>query len=765
MNKDIELFVSPDGNDSAAGTIDSPLATLVGAKNKVKQIHEKSKLPINVYFRQGTYSIDKNAAVFTAEDSGYTDAEVAYRAYKNEAASFEGGIEIDLSCAQKVNDNALLERIIEKSARGKVYAVDISKYIDLMPSPDEIASKGTPMLFMDGKPMHFARWPNKKYENIPTNETWLFTPHVQHGNPPRTTPFDVCTEYSVIDHIKRFWSKESIKNAWLAGYLWHNWSFDCYRINDVDFERNTINAQTKDNSALPYLCDPEPCYKYRRFYLYNVLEELSEPSEYYIDRENKILYCILENTNTSIHLITPCAPVFSFKGAHNITVDGLSFAYADCEYIYGNNSSHITVKNCTLSCGSEDAVDFGECPDLKVLNNHIFNMGSGGVLAHGAGNMRTLTPGNILIEGNDIHDVTLQKPCGSCAINLWSSVGTLVRKNKLHSSPHMLLFIDGIDTIVEYNEIYDAALDTDDASAVYWGRTACTIGTRIRYNYFHDIGQNNTGTWSIGAIYTDDLATGAEIYGNLFIKAAIFGDDNTFKQTTHYNSVICLNAAQFVSVHDNIFLASTVRENPMSDVGHHDTVEWVKGSIGAYIPHNSETRGLSMQWREPLEEIGFYGEDGMTPSEAWHEHYKNTCWEDMFKLLAKENFVAGAKDENGNVYGIPDIRRRFAEGELTVQEVNEVFNDYMKQIMAKYGDDYSVNYFERNIVIGMDSKFIDENGVYHFDTTHNSNNIYISEEQANMYFENPAEINYTLTDDGRKNISGIIPNLDCIQKP
>lgn len=155
-----------------------------------------------------------------------------------------------------------------------------------MPEPSQTATKGTPLLFKDGEPMNFARWPGKKYKNKPTNETWLFAPNIIHGVPPRSTPFNVCTDYSVIDHIERFWSEDAVKNAWMAGYLYHNWSYDVYKVMNIDSEHNAVVAQDKDCS-LSYLCEPEPCFKYRRYYFYNVLEELSDPLEFYIDYEKR----------------------------------------------------------------------------------------------------------------------------------------------------------------------------------------------------------------------------------------------------------------------------------------------------------------------------------------------------------------------------------------------------------------------------------------------------------------------------------------------
>ena len=45
------FYVAPDGNDTNPGTIDRPLATLAGARDKVRNV----KGDVTVYFRDGYY--------------------------------------------------------------------------------------------------------------------------------------------------------------------------------------------------------------------------------------------------------------------------------------------------------------------------------------------------------------------------------------------------------------------------------------------------------------------------------------------------------------------------------------------------------------------------------------------------------------------------------------------------------------------------------------------------------------------------------------
>lgn len=57
------LYVSPDGNDRNAGSLEAPLATFPGARDRVRLIKETAK-NIFVYFREGEYVFDKTIAKF-----------------------------------------------------------------------------------------------------------------------------------------------------------------------------------------------------------------------------------------------------------------------------------------------------------------------------------------------------------------------------------------------------------------------------------------------------------------------------------------------------------------------------------------------------------------------------------------------------------------------------------------------------------------------------------------------------------------------------
>ena len=74
---EILIYVSPEGDDKALGTINEPLKTFQAAKHRVKAV--AGTRPVRVIFREGQYNVTKTE-VFGPEDSGGPGAYVSYEA-------------------------------------------------------------------------------------------------------------------------------------------------------------------------------------------------------------------------------------------------------------------------------------------------------------------------------------------------------------------------------------------------------------------------------------------------------------------------------------------------------------------------------------------------------------------------------------------------------------------------------------------------------------------------------------------------------------
>lgn len=88
-----EIFVSPDGDDSNAGTIDAPLRTLAGARDAVRKINGTVSGDIVVNFRGGTYR-QTEPVVFDVKDSAKGDSRIIYQAYEDEIPVISGAQQV-----------------------------------------------------------------------------------------------------------------------------------------------------------------------------------------------------------------------------------------------------------------------------------------------------------------------------------------------------------------------------------------------------------------------------------------------------------------------------------------------------------------------------------------------------------------------------------------------------------------------------------------------------------------------------------------------
>ena len=120
----IEIFVAPNGDDSAAGTIDAPLKSLEGAKDKVASLRNNDNVPVNVYFRGGVYHF-KDTVKFGKLDSGTKNAPITYMAYADEEPKFSGGVKIETEDFNRVEGE--MYKRMPKESRDFVGVVDLKK--------------------------------------------------------------------------------------------------------------------------------------------------------------------------------------------------------------------------------------------------------------------------------------------------------------------------------------------------------------------------------------------------------------------------------------------------------------------------------------------------------------------------------------------------------------------------------------------------------------------------------------------------------------
>ena len=100
-----------------------------------------------------------------------------------------------------------------------------------------------------------------------------------------------------------------------------------------------------------------------------------------------------------------------------------------------------------------------------------------------------------------------------------NGVGNTCAHNEIFNSPHEAITYAGNNHIIEYNLIHDVCLLSDDAGAIYAGRSWAWYGNVIRYNCIYALGSDGHAP---NGIYMDDALSGQEITGNILINVPQF---------------------------------------------------------------------------------------------------------------------------------------------------------------------------------------------------------------------------------------------------
>ncbi len=267
-----------------------------------------------------------------------------------------------------------------------------------------------------------------------------------------------------------------------------------------------------------------------RYYVQNLFEELDAPGEWYLDRQTSTLYFwppallkgkkVYAPTMRTLIELSPSTAHITIRGMTLECCDGTAVVlnHADDCLVAGN-----TIRNVGDYRGSGVQVRGGK--RNGVVGNDIYEIGRDAIALSGGGDRITLTPAGNFADNNYIHHTGVYYKQG-VGISL-SGVGNSATHNLIHDCPRFGIGFSGNNIRIEYNHIRHVDLETADTGAIYTGGRdwISPRGSRIAYNYFHDIlgyGKEN-GRWVsphyAWGIYLDDNAGGVDVIGNIVARA------------------------------------------------------------------------------------------------------------------------------------------------------------------------------------------------------------------------------------------------------
>lgn len=505
-----DFYVSLAGHDANPGTREQPFLTLERARDAIRQLKAAGPLeePVAVFVRGGTYRLQASL-ILGAADSGTEAAPVVWQAAPGEEVRLCGGAALSGDAFVPVTDEKLSARL-DPAARGSVLQADLHDIgtPELGSFPDSFrGAPAVPELFFNDQRMTLARWPNEGWATV-AKIVDSGTSQTSGDQPARPGVF----EYHG-DRPAR-WNVEA--GVWLLGYWCFDWYEQAIRVKALDRETRQITLAQPAVYGLRQ-GNPSP----RRYRALNLLEELDQPGEYYVDRSAGRLYFWppAPLAGARIVLSTLQAPLVSLQDASHITLRGLILEASLGDGLAVTAGRGNLLADCSVRNTRQVGIRVSGGASHRVEGCDIHDIGTGGLVLQG-GDRRTLTPAGHQAVNNHIWRFSQHQLCYASGITL-GGVGNLAAHNRLHDAPHMAIGISGNDHVFEYNVVHDVCNASDDAGALYKGRNPSCRGNVIRYNLWRDIGSPmGHGT---AAVYFDDGDGGETVFGNIFVRCGYPG--------------------------------------------------------------------------------------------------------------------------------------------------------------------------------------------------------------------------------------------------
>ena len=539
-----EFYVSPSGNDGAAGTEVRPFKTPARARDAVRELRRQQRspqnAPVTIHLRGGTYFLNE-PLVLTPDDAGTKEAPVVYAGYKDEKPVVSGG--------RAVTGWA------EKQLDGKdVWAAKVAAQ----------PGKAPPLrsLWVNGRRAVRARTPN------------LGKPCLKVADVPDRTP-------EWMKGVNNFAFHEGDLKAWpgLADsgaeiVLLSRWVESRAPLTAVD------EAARRVRFGKPSVFEIQ---NDDRYWVEGLPAFLDEPGEWHFDRKSSTFYYFPRDGEdmTKAEAVVPfLSQVVRLEGkpevgkfVEHVTFRGITFSHCDWGQgwpgadekmngrsgfnqaaigvpaaIHGDGVRSCVFEDCAVAHVGTYAIELARgCRDNRIRRCALTDLGAGGVKVG-----ETRIPKNEADKtvGNEISDcrITDAGNLFPSAVGVWlgQSSGNRVSHNEIAD-----LYYTGISVgwtwgygdaasggnVIEHNHVHHVGRPSDEPEPILSDMGGLyslgnQAGTVIRNNRFHDIQGIKYGGWGI---YYDEGTTGAVSENNVIYRTTHggfhqhYGKDNVFR--------------------------------------------------------------------------------------------------------------------------------------------------------------------------------------------------------------------------------------------
>jgi hypothetical protein len=488
------FYISPSGNDSNAGTLQLPFKTI----QKCASVTVSGD---SCVIRAGTYR-----ETVTPANSGVT-----FINYNNEKAVISG--------------NEIIPNNSFSNYSGNIYQATMNWNMNVRTWEQTTNNQ----IFVDGKMMVEARWPNIPIQNVTniTNQAGVREDDARVDSATNLQAHSATYLDSDLQNVPSGLFNGAKINFGVGTNMIHTTcDVGTQTQTEVNFacnldagDQTTLGTDQQGDNGLYYT--PR---KGNYFYLWGKLAALDNNGEWFW-KDNVLSLMMPDGSNpinsNSVIEARKRAYAFDLSGKSNTTIDGLEIFAGGIKT--DSNTNNSLIQNIKL----QYLWHFQEIRpmwlnwqgtrglEIKGSNNTIKDS----YFAYSAGSMISVadnTSSNKIIN-NVIHDVAYMGSdvAVSASNNQGGTNKHLVQNNTIFNTGRYI--IDPVIGDVIYNDVYHSHLQINDLGNIYtWGTDG--KGAEIAYNYVHDNYaelDNNSSYFGGFGIYLDDDTYNYKVYRNI----------------------------------------------------------------------------------------------------------------------------------------------------------------------------------------------------------------------------------------------------------
>ena len=503
---EVEIWVAPDGDDTAKGTKQQPLATFAAAvKAAAAARRGRPESAVCVYFGEGVYPVCETVTIDSL--AGTSDKPIFFRSAPGAAGKvrFSGTAFVDgweplaESDFWRQAPEAFRARI-RPEAIEKILTAPYTPYRTETYAPNVYGQRQE--MFVGSRAQTLARWPNDGF--------------AESGKALGATPKTSWAHDGTVEGIFEAaadqppcWDTEP--DPFLFGYWFWDWSESFERLGAIE---------QRDGIQVIHIQEPHTSsygYKHHlRYYGFNLLCELDAPGECYIDRAGERIFWIPPAGDQSVspELVTFERPWFlSIKNCAHLVLAGLTFAGGFGGAVSIHDSDSILLADCTVKRFGKTAIEMIGGSDCGCYHTELSTLGFGGFVLKG-GDRKTLTDSGYFLSHCKVFDFSRIKRTYAPAI-LAEGCGMKFEHCEFAESSSSAARLEGNEMLIEYCYFHDVVRESDDQGGIDVYDNPSYRGNVIRYNLWENIvGGTHCGA---AGVRLDDMISGFHIYGNIFV--------------------------------------------------------------------------------------------------------------------------------------------------------------------------------------------------------------------------------------------------------